>query len=94
MIDRSCQGVFHIGGKDRVSKYEFGEKMARQMSVPTHSIGRGKLMDAGLLAKRCPDISLSSARAQKQLGFLPPSCDDGIGRFLSAHGTSLSQRIA
>jgi dTDP-4-dehydrorhamnose reductase len=94
MVERNCQGLFHIGGKDRVSKYEFGEKMAMQMSVPTDNVMRGKLAEAALHAMRSPDISLSSARAQDLLGFIPPSCDDGIARFLADRGRPLSARVA
>jgi dTDP-4-dehydrorhamnose reductase len=94
MIERGCQGLFHISGKDRVSKYDFGEKLARLMSVPADNVSRGKLAQAGLHAMRSPDISLSSARAQQLLGFVPPSCDGGIARFLSDRGRSLSERVA
>ena len=94
LVDRSCQGLLHVAGRDRVSKYEFGEKMAMQMAVPVDNIVPGRLADAGFHAKRSPDISLSTARAEQLWGFVPPACDEGIARFLSDHGRPLSERLS
>lgn len=66
------QGLLHLGGKERVSRYEFGCLMADILSLPTASMIACRQQDVPMAAKRPPDLSLDSTKAF-QLGYAPPS---------------------
>jgi dTDP-4-dehydrorhamnose reductase len=93
MIERRLLGVFHVAGRDRVSKYDFGSMMARRMAVTMDHVKRGSLADAKLAAPRSSDISLDSGKASHVLGRPIPDCEAGIARFLADRQKPLSERF-
>ena len=68
----AAQGRLHLGGKERVSRYEFGCLMADVLNLPTASIQACRQQDVPMAAKRPPDLSLDSAQAFA-LGYAPLS---------------------
>lgn len=73
LIDRSASGIFHLVGDERVSKYEFGRRLANMFNLPGELIERGKISTSKLIAKRPSDMSLDNTRACDLLG-------TGLGR--------------
>lgn len=69
---QKVQGRLHLGGKDRVSRYEFGCLMAAILSLPTTSMVACRQEDVPMAANRPPDLSLDSTRAFN-FGYAPPS---------------------
>ncbi|XGV95213.1 MAG: NAD(P)-dependent oxidoreductase [Leptolyngbya sp. BL-A-14] len=69
---QKVQGRLHLGGKERVSRYEFGCLMAAILSLPTASMIACRQEDVPMAANRPPDLSLDSTKAFK-LGYSPPS---------------------
>ncbi|MBW4695083.1 MAG: NAD(P)-dependent oxidoreductase [Lyngbya sp. HA4199-MV5] len=69
---QTAQGRLHLGGKERVSRYEFGCLMAAILSLPTASMVACRQEDVPMAANRPPDLSLDSTKAFK-LGYAPPS---------------------
>ncbi len=60
-------GVFNIGGDERVSKYDFGLRLAKSFALPTELIRRNQVERANLRANRPNDMSLNSAKARRQM---------------------------
>lgn len=68
LIEQSADGLFHLAGDERVSKYEFGLRLARAFELPQALIRRGSVTEASLQASRPRDMSLDSGRARALLG--------------------------
>lgn len=71
-IEKKVQGLLHLGGKDRISRYEFGLLLADIWHLPQELIKPGKQADVDMVAKRSPDTSLDSSKAFA-LGYQPLS---------------------
>jgi len=64
LLKKDAQGIVHIGGKDRVSKYEFGKRLAQLSGLSFSGIKAARMASADTLAIRPKDISLDSCKAQ------------------------------
>lgn len=70
-IEKRVNGILHLGGKQRISRYEFGLLMAQVLDLPIDKITPGKQQDVKSIAPRSPDTSLDSSQAF-DLGYEPP----------------------
>ncbi len=68
----TTQGILHLGGKERLSRYEFGKLMAEVLELPSHLIKPCSQGDIKMSAPRPPDVSLDSSKAFN-LGYQPLS---------------------
>lgn len=76
-------GVVNIVGDERVSKLEFGTRLARRLGLDDALIRRGKMAGSFLQAPRPLDMSLSNALARRSLGRSLGGLDgffDGLAR--------------
>ena len=69
-IEKQVQGILHLGGIERISRYEFGLLLAEVMKLPQDLIRPGKQADITMIAPRSPDTSLDSSKAFS-LGYKP-----------------------
>ncbi|CAN5284741.1 SDR family oxidoreductase [soil metagenome] len=67
----SFHGIYHLGGAERVSRYEFGLMMAKAARVQPNIIAALQ-KDVSMSAPRPKDVSLNSEKAVTQ-GFAPNS---------------------
>lgn len=67
LIDKQETGIFHVVGNERLSKHDFGCKIARQFSLPEDLIKRISVNDKPELVKRPLDMSLSNQKLEKVL---------------------------
>lgn len=70
-------GVFHVAGKERLSKFEFGKKVAMAMGKEVDSIKPVDFSDSPLLVNRTRELSLDTNKV-RTLGYTIPSLDSGI----------------
>ena len=76
LLERSAAGLYHLAGEERVSKFDFGVRLARAFGLPEAAIRRGSIGAAGLQANRPRDMSLDCARARALLGAGSAGLDD------------------
>ena len=76
-INQKVQGVLHLGGKERISRYDFGLLLADIMQLPKTLIKPGKQADVEMAAPRSPDTSLDSTKAFT-LGYQPLSLKEEL----------------
>lgn len=69
-VEKQIQGVIHLGGKERISRYNFGLLLADVLQLPQDLIKPGKQADVVMVAPRSPDTSLDSSKAFA-LGYQP-----------------------
>jgi dTDP-4-dehydrorhamnose reductase len=72
-------GIIHLGGRERVSRYEFGVMLARTFGLDESLLRRARQGDIPMLAARPPDVSLDSSRAYG-LGYDPPGILEALRR--------------
>jgi len=87
-------GVFHVGGGERISKYDFGLRLAAVAGLSTARISRGSIANAAFRARRPHDMSLCSEKIASVLGQPSPGCDAGLIRFLADRERPLEERVA
>lgn len=93
LLESGHRGVVHLCGRDRVSKLEFGTRMAELAGFPKTGIRRGSIRAAGLLADRPADMSLDCGLFRRVTGLELPGCEEGLRRFLSDRDRGLSARF-
>ncbi len=93
LIAGGDRGTFHLCGKERVSKYEFGCLMAEAAGFSMKHVRRGSLRDVQLPAPRPKDMSLDSERFRRATGVDVPECMSGIRSFLRDRVRPLSARF-
>ena len=61
-------GVYNVVGDERVSRHEFGLRLARRFALPEALIRRGRISQANLTARRPSDMSLDNTKARSAIG--------------------------
>jgi dTDP-4-dehydrorhamnose reductase len=67
LSERGATGVFHLAGDERISKYEFGLRLAGHFELPAELIQRTTVKNAELRARRPRDMSLDNSKACETL---------------------------
>lgn len=67
-----AQGIIHLGGKERVSRYEFGKLLVDVLALPERGLQACRQQDVPMSAPRPKDVSLDSSLAFS-LGYSPLS---------------------
>jgi len=69
--------ILHLGGRERLSRYDFGIKLARALGRPDTPLTAIRQKDVVLRAPRPLDVSLDSSKAMA-LGYNPLPVDDEL----------------
>lgn len=78
MIERKHEGIVHLGGKERISRYALGRAIARATGTESRAVlAPCSQKDVTMSAPRPPDVSLDSSRAFA-MGYAPGSIDQEI----------------
>jgi len=75
LIGGTTTGVFHLGGPERLSRYELGMRTARRLDLDTRLIEAVTTAECPPGAPRPADVSLDSTRAARELGWAPRPLD-------------------
>ncbi len=63
-------GIIHLGGKERISRYDFGRLLVEIFEIPAAKIKKSQQQDVKMAAPRPSDVSLDSSKAF-ELGYKP-----------------------
>lgn len=69
-LHQGISGLLHLGGPERISRYEFGQRLAQVMDLPRDLIRPCSQASVASVAPRPADVSLVSAKAFG-LGYRP-----------------------
>jgi dTDP-4-dehydrorhamnose reductase len=75
--------LLHLGGRERVSRYEFGALLAACLGADPRLLVPSHQADVSMPAARPPDVSLDSSRAFG-LGYDPAPVRESLSRLLAA----------
>jgi dTDP-4-dehydrorhamnose reductase len=67
LMSSRAKGVYHCGGPDRLSRWQFGQLVAQIYGIPLKETLRGTREEAGLASTRPADVSLDSGKLHKRL---------------------------
>jgi dTDP-4-dehydrorhamnose reductase len=70
-------GILHLGGRERLSRYDFGVKLARALGRPDTTLAAVSRNNAGFRAPRPADVSFDSSKAMA-LGYDPKPVDEEL----------------
>jgi dTDP-4-dehydrorhamnose reductase len=65
------RGVVHVGGPERLSRYEMGERIAAAIGAPSSLLIKGSNRDLSWPELRPRDVSLDSSRYREQFTEAP-----------------------
>jgi dTDP-4-dehydrorhamnose reductase len=78
LLRGSQTGLFHLGGPERVSRYELGTRVAAALGLDGALIEEARQADESPQVPRPLDVSLDSSRAARELAYWPRGIDDAI----------------
>lgn len=68
LVNLKACGIFHVVGDERISKYEFGLRVAQKFDLDSSLIASGSLGDQTSLVQRPRDMSLSNKKTCNWIG--------------------------
>jgi dTDP-4-dehydrorhamnose reductase len=71
-------GLYHLGGPERLSRYELGLRVAQVLGLPSDGILPALQREHAGPDRRAPDVSLDSSRARRELGWQPRPLEAAI----------------
>lgn len=78
MVAKRPDGIFHVAGKDRCNRYQFGLKIAKAFGLDASLIKRVDSSRFPAIAARPPNTTLSVKRMEKELGVKAVLLADGL----------------
>lgn len=79
LLEGVAVGTFHLGGPERLSRYEMGMRTALRLRLDAGLIEPVAAEGHALGAPRPADVSLDSGRARRELSWTPRALDAAIG---------------
>lgn len=80
-LKKDLHGLYHVVGPQSMSKYEFGQAIARKFGFDPALITPISVEDADLKARRSPNLTLSTAKIAAALGHELPDFEGGLRKF-------------
>ena len=87
MAEKTLKGLFHLGGPEKASRFQFAEKLCATLGAPACLIEKVRLADSTSAAARPPDCSLNSTKIKKVLDLNLSSISQALDRLCDHHGT-------
>ena len=81
LLAREEKGIWNLGGREHISRYDFALKMAKVFSLPKENIFPSLRKDIAMPADRPADVSMDSSKAY-QIGFEPPGIEKSLKKVL------------
>jgi len=80
LVNKKAKGIFNVVGDDRISKYDFGLRLAKEFNLDNGLIDEGKIIDKPSLVNRPHDMSLSNQKVSNYLGRKMGGLDEHISK--------------
>jgi dTDP-4-dehydrorhamnose reductase len=81
MLYKKLSGVYHVVGREAISKYEFAVRVASAFGFDPALVVAARIDDAGLKARRPRNTSLNTSKVCAALGRSMPGVDEGLRSF-------------
>jgi dTDP-4-dehydrorhamnose reductase len=78
IVEKKGRGIFHVAGKERLSKYQFAILLSEIAGLSSKNIKRSKVISMKLGAPRPKDMSLNTSKVTKFLGRQMPDAKTSL----------------
>jgi dTDP-4-dehydrorhamnose reductase len=79
-IEQGMAGLYHLGGADAVSRYEFGREVCRVFGYSEGLLVPTRMAECESLARRPLDVTLDSSKFARATGRAPCGLAEGLER--------------
>lgn len=93
LLKVNAAGIYHVVGDEKLSKYQFGIKIAKQFGLDDSLIVNGSFSDIPNLIHRPYDMSISNKKVCELLGITLGNVDEHIQLLYQQYETGLAQEI-
>ncbi len=93
LVDGGLSGTFHVVGDERLSKFEFGLKIANRFGLDHRLVKAGKITERAGLVRRPLDMSLCNAKARAATGTQFGNVADHLDMLFSLEHTPRVQEL-
>ena len=93
LAHKKAKGIFNIVGDDRISKYDFGLKLAKEFNLDIDLIDEGKIIDKQSLVARPHDMSLSNQKISNYLGRKMEGLDQHILKLKVQEASGIAKEL-
>lgn len=93
MLERGLQGVYHVLSREAQSKYAFGVALARRFGLDEALITPLSVEQAGLAARRSPNLTLRVDKLEADLGRAMPGQAEELEGFYRQHASGYAARL-
>ncbi|MEI6638244.1 MAG: SDR family oxidoreductase [Chlorobium sp.] len=93
LVKHKSNGIFHVVGVDRISKYDFGLMLAERFNLDASLISPGNISDQPSLVQRPHDMSLSNNKIVNLFGRIIGSVSDDIEKLFLEESKGFTQEL-
>ncbi|MCP4143298.1 MAG: SDR family oxidoreductase [Chloroflexi bacterium] len=93
MLEKSLSGTYHVVGSRAITKYEFGQEIAKVFGFDAGLINPISVSDSGLTAKRSNNLRLSIHKLSTALGREIPDFSTGLTQFYTQYKQGYPQKM-
>ncbi len=79
--EKEIEGLFHVGGPEKMSRYEFGKRVAEKFNLDLSLIEPASIKGYNSKPKRVPDGSLSTEKLKSVIPFNFTKLDDALSTY-------------
>jgi dTDP-4-dehydrorhamnose reductase len=92
-IEKDLHGLYHVVGPQVMSKFEYGQAIAKKFGFDPALITPISVKDADLKAQRSPNLTLSTRKIVAALGHELPDFDGGLQKFYDQYRHGFPQLL-
>ncbi len=93
MLEKDMCGLYHVVGRQAMSKYQFGVEVARRFGLLENLIDPKSVLSSGLTARRSHRLRLSTHKLSTALGDEIPQFSTGLDEFYTQYQQGYPQKI-
>ncbi|MFC2063906.1 SDR family oxidoreductase [Chloroflexota bacterium] len=94
MLSKGLSGLYHVVGSEPLSKFDFGIAIARQFGYDSSLIQPVSVAQSNLVARRSPNLNLSTHKLSTALGEVIPGFSTGLSQFYTQFQLGYPQQLA
>jgi dTDP-4-dehydrorhamnose reductase len=93
MMERRMSGLYHVVSSESLSKYDFGQRLAREFGFDENLVRPKSSLTAGMKAPRSRILSLNCAKLVRDLGEEMPAQAPAIQRYADLFHQGYPRRL-
>jgi dTDP-4-dehydrorhamnose reductase len=93
MLEAGLCGLYHVVGRQAMSKYQFGVEVARRFGLRDSLISPKSVLSSSLTARRSHNLWLSTHKLSTDLGREIPDFSTGLDEFYTQYQQGYPQKI-